>query len=387
LLFLLLLFLLLLFLWLLLHLLSHRRMASIRGRLVACCLYLLPLAASGAHLRDADSSQGVDDENHCEVVSSRGIMRSCDVFPRVPQSDAVVLTLLEEAGDFSFSATERMGMSHYVEDIESKGPGVVVYVVPTALSAFVSEVLPQIRKPFTLVTGDSDQGPIASLKSKAEFDKLADDERLIHWFSQNALDEEAKHPKVSQMPIGLDFHTMRTTDVWGPKASPQKQESDLFASRMAAPSFANRTSMVEFSGSESSAIRGRIIQMLQAQPQMVEMDSTGARVNFWESVGRHRFVASPPGNGVDCHRTWEVLALGSIPLVSSKLHGLYERHGINVVTMEDKEWGQLKSPGVQKKMEEASERALAQGNEFPDYLKLQYWMSIIRAANGTKVAH
>jgi len=33
---------------------------------------------------------------------------------------------------------------------------------------------------------------------------------------------------------------------------------------------------------------------------------------------RSRFVLSPPGNGPDCHRTWEALYLGAIPVVLQK---------------------------------------------------------------------
>ena len=29
----------------------------------------------------------------------------------------------------------------------------------------------------------------------------------------------------------------------------------------------------------------------------------------------HKFVLSPPGNGIDCHRTWESLYVGCIPIV------------------------------------------------------------------------
>jgi hypothetical protein len=32
-------------------------------------------------------------------------------------------------------------------------------------------------------------------------------------------------------------------------------------------------------------------------------------------MAAHAFVASPHGNGLDCHRTWEALALGCIPIV------------------------------------------------------------------------
>jgi hypothetical protein len=30
-----------------------------------------------------------------------------------------------------------------------------------------------------------------------------------------------------------------------------------------------------------------------------------------------QFVVSPQGNGIDCHRTWEAMALGCIPIVKS----------------------------------------------------------------------
>ena len=30
-----------------------------------------------------------------------------------------------------------------------------------------------------------------------------------------------------------------------------------------------------------------------------------------------KFVLSPPGNGIDCHRTWESIYLGAVPVVLS----------------------------------------------------------------------
>jgi hypothetical protein len=32
-------------------------------------------------------------------------------------------------------------------------------------------------------------------------------------------------------------------------------------------------------------------------------------------VERSKFVVSPPGNGYDCHRTWEAIYLGAVPIV------------------------------------------------------------------------
>ena len=40
---------------------------------------------------------------------------------------------------------------------------------------------------------------------------------------------------------------------------------------------------------------------------------------YFELLNRYRFVASPKGNGVDCHRTWEALYLGVVPITTSSI--------------------------------------------------------------------
>lgn len=37
--------------------------------------------------------------------------------------------------------------------------------------------------------------------------------------------------------------------------------------------------------------------------------------NYLNNLKRHKFVVSPPGNGIDCHRNWEALYLGCIPVI------------------------------------------------------------------------
>jgi hypothetical protein len=41
---------------------------------------------------------------------------------------------------------------------------------------------------------------------------------------------------------------------------------------------------------------------------------------FYFDLAAHKFVISPRGNGVDCHRTWEALYLRTIPIVKRSLH-------------------------------------------------------------------
>jgi hypothetical protein len=37
--------------------------------------------------------------------------------------------------------------------------------------------------------------------------------------------------------------------------------------------------------------------------------------NYCDHASKHKFIVSPPGNGIDCHRTWEALYMGSFPIV------------------------------------------------------------------------
>ena len=37
--------------------------------------------------------------------------------------------------------------------------------------------------------------------------------------------------------------------------------------------------------------------------------------NYLENLKKHKFVISPPGNGIDCHRNWEAIYLGCVPIV------------------------------------------------------------------------
>lgn len=39
------------------------------------------------------------------------------------------------------------------------------------------------------------------------------------------------------------------------------------------------------------------------------------RISFLTECSNSKYIVSPPGNGIDCHRTWEALYLGRVPIV------------------------------------------------------------------------
>ncbi|CAK0837123.1 unnamed protein product [Prorocentrum cordatum] len=162
------------------------------------------------------------DEDSCTLFSKRGLEFSCDVRPQKDKSDAGTL-LLETAARREPGAVALLdlGMSHYVSDMAGRGDDAVVYVVTTALTDFVSHVLPKVNTTFKLVTGDAIKTPVKALGAEG-FRQLVDDPRVVRWFAQNCADGEDEHPKVVPVPLGIDYHTLkqkRTRQHWLARAS------------------------------------------------------------------------------------------------------------------------------------------------------------------------
>jgi hypothetical protein len=59
-----------------------------------------------------------------------------------------------------------------------------------------------------------------------------------------------------------------------------------------------------------------------------------SRSQTWGEMCKYSFVLSPFGNGYDCHRTWEALLLGCIPIMKkSRIDSLFKY--LPVLTRED----------------------------------------------------
>jgi len=87
------------------------------------------------------------------------------------------------------------------------------------------------------------------------------------------------------------------------------------------------------------------------------------RINCWRNMIKYKYVLSPHGNGLDCHRTWESLALGCIPIMkSSSLDPMFE--GLPVLIVSD--WSMI--------TEELLDNF--QHSRNLDKLRLNYWKEL-----------
>jgi hypothetical protein len=71
-------------------------------------------------------------------------------------------------------------------------------------------------------------------------------------------------------------------------------------------SFSLQTNLVE---------RRKAVEFSLSCKDVHHMASFTSPREYREMVSRSQFVLSPPGNGADCHRTWEAIYLGATPIV------------------------------------------------------------------------
>ncbi|MEW9836648.1 hypothetical protein [Mesorhizobium marinum] len=70
------------------------------------------------------------------------------------------------------------------------------------------------------------------------------------------------------------------------------------------------------------------------------------QAEIWRQYARYPLVLSTHGNGLDCHRTWELLLLGCIAVTkTSSLDPLYK--GLPVAILDD--WRQARVPRMMER--------------------------------------
>ena len=92
------------------------------------------------------------------------------------------------------------------------------------------------------------------------------------------------------------------------------------------------------------------------------------RNKTWSEIIKYHFVVSPHGNGLDCHRTWETLMLGSIPIVkTSSIDYLFKDLPVLIL----KEWSDINEELLENTIQEFSKKKFNM-----EKLTLNYWKII-----------
>ena len=184
--------------------------------------------------------------------------------------------------------------------------GEVIFIKTDFTRDFVLGPLRSVKTKFIVVTHNS----AYSVPRHVQDQELLKHPLLIRWFAQNVSPGYSDHEKMEAVPLGLENPRQRG---YGPDIEPYLraappaysvlQQHDhrpnfLFVAMNPLTNPLRKQVLVNFKGIMDGPNRNGL-----------------SRSEYLESMINSKFTLSPPGRGEDCHRTWEAILLGCIPIV------------------------------------------------------------------------
>lgn len=182
----------------------------------------------------------------------------------------------------------------------------------------------------------------------------------LQWlYSQNVL---VSNERVVPLPIGLENKRLHYNGI--------TRDFELIRSR----SIQKKPRILSgFTVGNNPRVRGEAADQLARNP----LNDTISRVNsraYRKIAAEYMFISSPPGNGFDCHRTWEAMYLGSIPIVlRSAATDYWDRIGLPLFVVSSYE-----DVGEMNELELTALYSRFKKRLLSPAIWIDYWESLIR---------
>jgi hypothetical protein len=287
-------------------------------------------------------------EENCYYVSSHGLIKSCK---------------------FAISSFSNPNIPFEVARLKK---GELLYLDANLVKKFYESYWQYVKEPIVLVSGNQD----INFTDINEYNALLESKNLIAWYSQNMC---ITHTKCKNIPIGLDYHTLfghiGMEHPWGRGVLPIVQENYLKQIITLKKPWAERYPAA-FCNWHFFADRGDRKEVLEKADKnsLYLVPKYQNRNDTWVLQTQFAFVCSPSGGGLDCHRTWEALCLGCVPIIkTSKMDPLFNDLPVWIV----KDWSEVTAEACHYKKTEFS---LKQDLFASKNLSLTYWVNLMKTA-------
>lgn len=161
------------------------------------------------------------------------------------------------------------------------------------MRAFMFQVLPRIDYKFVLITHDAD-APVTE-----EYLPLLDHPNLLKWFGMNC---HILHEKLHPIPIGM------ANEVW------PHGNKDVVTKVISENNKKENLVYCNFDINTNFTDRNHALTCLKDVPFIDFETSKLSFEDYLRKLSTYKYVISPPGNSVDCHRIWESMYVGTIPI-------------------------------------------------------------------------
>ena len=164
------------------------------------------------------------------------------------------------------------------------------------LNDFYNKIVSSINTRFVLITHYGD-------KEAGLHTKILNHPLLIKWYGQNM---RIISDKTLPIPIGLESCYFKRTNTSILKLHSNNPKKNLLYLNFSLHTNPNRRKIMNC-----------LLEKGFIKNEKLDWD------NYIKDLSTYKFCISPKGNGVDCHRTWECLYLGVIPIVEKSDHMNY----------------------------------------------------------------
>lgn len=230
-----------------------------------------------------------------------------------------------------------------------------IFVKPDRMDSFARnyKTFKRVMEPFILITHNSDK------PMPGEWAYLLDDPKLIAWFATNP---DREHPKLIVLPAGLSNTTLQGNE----------KKEEIINKSWENQLDSKRKNLLYINLSSSTNIeRTGAIDIIKKNIDSNKLLLANRKPfeDYLIDIASSEFVLSPPGHGLDCHRTWETLYMGSIPIViNSTLNQVYKDLPVVIVDS----WSEVTEELLLEKKEEFSKRKFKMEKLF-----MPYWQELI----------
>ena len=196
-------------------------------------------------------------------------------------------------------------------NVETLKDGDVVYTHSFYVKQLF-EVLKDVDKKIVLITHNADVNIDSSFIAPP---------CVVKWYAQNV---NVIDPRIVSIPIGLE------NDRWFADVH-KKEKMEV---KLREPRIYKNLIYMNHNIATNPAKRLKPFQILNGKLWVTtDMRANGDNFDgYLDNIYNHKFVVCPEGNGIDTHRIWECLYMGTIPIVENNINNSFY-HKLPILTV------------------------------------------------------
>lgn len=258
-----------------------------------------------------------------------------------------------------------------------------ILFIRTDLLPYYIHCLQKIDFPYILITASNDvhcvptlfMPPRDKVYSDTVINTVLENKNLIRWYTKNPA---FIHTKLRSVPLGAKWQ-WKTTQFFGES---KKAHMNIFNEHCLTPkqNILNsnlKTGLLYFNfsvGTTDAPVYSAHKNIRNVVKNTLIKNNFSFQENmpfpeYIKTLKKYKFSASPPGRGIDTHRTWESLMVGTIPIIMHTTQDhLFEQ--LPVLLIHENEWSTI----TPERLEQEYKKIVENIDQYNfDILYTPYW--------------